>query len=521
MSFQSLSYFAFLPLAAFVYLKLSPKGWQNGVLLAASLLFYWWNRPSGSAFSGIWPFVPAALLILCSLFIWRLALSIEKAPANRRRRLIGLGIAVLLAVLALFKYYNLVLPMLPIAPGMLHRLPFPLGISFYSFAAISYLVDVSRKDMPAQRDFVSLAAFLCFFGCITAGPICRARLVLPQLEQEHRFDAQRTVRAMRLFGLGLFKKVAVADVLMVYVSQVFGDIPGHGGPALLLATVFYTLYLYFDFLGYSEMARASALLLGLEIPENFKTPFFATNFSGFWSRWHISLSGWLQDYLFTPLVWADVSKVPLLGRRVSRFSPVFCVFTVFFVSGFWHGSTLPFVVWGLLQGLYRAGEEIAHQKLGKPRRKTPGRVLWAKRAGVFCLWSFGMVFFAMGSNVGAAAGESRGIRDAFAILAGWFKGWSFPRFVSESRQAVLDGFYAQPLMAAAFVLFLAVSLILAVWLDVKRNFSFKNKDEEQVLAAQKPVLRWVLYYALVLLSFAGLVMQNGGFAGGSFAYGGF
>ena len=521
MSFQSLSYFAFLPLVALLYLKLVPKKWQSGVLFAASLVFYWWNRPSSDAFGGFWPVLPIALLLLCSFFLWRLALALEQAQAKRRSHLVWAGIGILLAVLAVFKYFNLLLPVLPIAPGVLHLLPFPLGISFYSFAAISYLVDVSRGDMPAEKSFINLAAFLCFFGTITAGPICRARLVLPQLHQEHRFVAERTVRALRLFALGLFKKVAVADVLMMYVSPVFGDIAGHGGPALLLATVFYTLYLYFDFLGYSEMARASALLLGLEIPENFKTPFFATNFSGFWSRWHISLSSWLQDYLFTPLVWADASRIPLLGKKIQRFSPVFCVFCVFFISGFWHGSTLPFVVWGLLQGLYRAGEEIAHQKLGKPKRKAPKHVLWAKRAGVFTLWSFGMVFFAMGSNVGAAAGESRSIADAFAILSGYFRGWSPARFASESWQAILSGFYAQNLMAIAWVLFLTLTLSLAFWLDTKRNFQFKNKDEERVLAAQKPLVRWVLYYALVLFIFAGLVMQNGGFAGGSFAYGGF
>ena len=410
MSFQSFSYFAFLPLAAFLYLKLAPRRWQNAVLLGASILFYWWNRPTGDAFGGFWPLVPMALLLICCLFLWQLGLALEKAEGRRRFHLVTFGVVLLLAVLAVFKYFNLVLPLLPIAPGVLHLLPFPLGISFYTFAAISYLVDVSRGDMPAEKSFINLAAFLFFFGTITAGPICRARQVLPQLAQEHRFDEHRTVRALRLFVLGLFKKVAVADVLMVYVSQVYGDIAGHGGPALLLATVFYTLYLYFDFAGYSQMARASALLLGLEIPENFKTPFFATNFSGFWSRWHISLSSFLQDYLFTPLVWFDASRLPLIGRKVERFSPVFCVFCVFFISGFWHGSTLPFVVWGLLQGLYRAGEEIAHQKLGKPKKKAPARVLWAKRAGVFTLWSFGMIFFAMGSNVGG----QRSLSDAFA-----------------------------------------------------------------------------------------------------------
>ena len=324
------------------------------------------------------------------------------------------------------------------------------------------------------------------------------------------------MRGLQLFALGLFKKVAVADVIMMYVQPIYSDAAGHGGPALVAATVGYTLYLYFDFAGYSEMARASALLLGLDIPENFKTPFFAANFSGFWSRWHISLSSWLQDYLFTPLVWADASRLPLIGRRVSRLPTELCVFCVFFASGFWHGSTLPFVVWGFLQGAYRAGEELIHQRFGKPKKKAPARVLWAKRAGVFLLWAFGMVFFAAGSNVGGS-----GLGQAFSVLAGFFRDWSPARFAAESWQAVLDGFYAQNMMAAAWCAFLAFTLALAVWLDWQRAFRFKNKSAELVLQSQKTAVRWALYYALVLAIFGGLLMASGGFGGASFAYGGF
>lgn len=521
MSFQNLSYLAFLPLVAFLFLKIIPKRFQPHFLLASSLVFYWLGRPTGDAFGGWWQALPIALLLLSCVFVWRMGLLLQKASKKQRGRLLTLAVVALLAVLALFKYYNLALNVLPFAPGALHRLPFPLGISFYTFAALSYLFDVGRGDMPAEERFVNLAAFLSFFGTITAGPICRAKKVLPQLRQPHSFDAARTVSALQLFSLGLFKKVAVADVLMMYVGQVFADIPGHGGPALLAATVGYTFYLYFDFVGYSQMARASALLLGLEIPENFKTPFFATNFSGFWSRWHITLSGWFQDYLFTPLVWADASRLPLLGRHIRRLSPVFCVFVVFFVSGFWHGNTLPFVVWGLLQALYRVGEELAHQKFGKPKKKAPALQIWAKRLGVFLLWNFSMVFFAMGSAVGQPSGVRYGISQAFSILRGWFSGWGISRFVSESWQAILGGFYNNTLMGIAWILMLVCTLGFAFWLDWQRSFHFKNKSEELVLKAQKAPVRWVLYYALVLFCFAGLIMQNGGFAGGSFAYGGF
>ncbi len=505
MSLQSFGYFLFLPVTALCYLHLSRR-FQTPFLLAASVFFYWMNRPTAAGPLMQW--LPLAVLALESVFLWRMALRLERS--ERKGRVLAIGIAVVLAVLILFKYYNaLILPVSPMLPAVLQRLPFPLGISFYSFAAISYLVDVKRGDMPAAHRFVDLAAFLSFFGTITSGPICRAAQVLPQLEEEHRFDSDRTVNALRLFALGLFKKAALADALGMVVGQIYADIPGHGGPALLLALVLYTLQLYFDFGGYSEMARASALLLGITVPENFKTPFYATNFSGFWSRWHISLSGWLQDYLFTPLVWADVSRVPLLGRKVQRFSPVFCVFCVFFISGFWHGNTLPFVVWGLWQAICRAGEEIMHQKLGKPKKKAPIGRIRAKRVAVFCLWTFGMAFFSVGSKVGGTGSLS----DAFALLRGIFRGWSPARFVSEVWQAVQTGFYANTLMAAAYLVFIVLGLALAFRLDWLRFNRFKSKPAEQMVASLPGARRWVLYYALVLFIFAGLIMQSGGFAG--------
>lgn len=510
MSLQSLGYFAFLPLTAAVFLRL-PHRLQAPFLLAASWCFYLLAAP------GLF-----LVHLACTLFVWACGLGLA---GPHKKAFLRLGVLGSLAILGTFKYANALaapLSALLAQRGLgiaLPALAMPLGISFTTFASIGYLVDTARGEIPPERSFIHYALFTSLFATITAGPICRAPSLLPQLHAEHRFDEARTVRALRLYALGLFKKVAVADVLMLFVRPVFADITGHGGPALLAALVGYTLYLYFDFAGYSEMARASGLLVGLQLPENFKTPFFATNFSGFWARWHISLSGWLQDYLFTPLVWADTSRIPLLGRKVERLSPVFCVFMVFFLSGFWHGNTLPFVVWGLLQGLYRAGEELCHKHLGKPRKKAPAWQLWAKRAGVFALWTFGMAFFGMGSGIGADG--PRPVSDALALLGGILRGWSPARFAAEARAAVFSGFYANSLMAAAWLAFAAFSLALSVWMDWQRFKHFKSAGAEEVLAAQPRARRWVLYYLLVLGIFAGYIVQSGGFGGQSFAYAGF
>lgn len=511
MNLQGLGYWLFLPAVALVDLRL-PVKWQNTFLVLASAVFYGFALPTEPVKALITLLTLAGIYLL--VYGTGLAIAGAERGSPRQRLLVWLGVAGILFVLAIFKYWNLSpLPTL-LAGTALAQLPFPLGISFFSFAAVGYLVDVSRGDVAAERDPVRMFLFLFFFGTVTSGPICRAGSLLPQLSTERRFDRDRTVNALRLFALGLWKKIAVSDVLALSCNQIFADIPGHGGPALLLAVLGYTIILYFDFSGYSDMARATGLALGLDLPENFKSPFFATNFSGFWNRWHISLSSCLQDYLFTPLVWADTSRLPLVG---SHFSPLFCVFCVFFFSGFWHGSTLPFVVWGLLQALYRVGEELLHQYLGKPKKKAPPRVLWAKRFGVFILWSFSMVFFRVGSGP-----DTSGLGDAFAIIRGWFRNWDPQRFAAEVTDAISTGFYSDSRMIAAYILFVLFGLVMGFRLDWIRFSKFKSRPSEQMLAAQSPTVRWILYYVLVICILIGLIIQNGGFGSSvSFSYANF
>ncbi len=519
MSFQDFSYFLFFGLLAAVYLN-APKKAQTPLLLAGSLVFYGVNlwdgyRAAPGAAAAFRTGVTVGIVAFTVLFVHAAANRLAARPKEQRGGLLRAAVITLLAVLAVFKYYGLTpLPTL-LAGTVLEKLPMPLGISFFTFAAIGYLVDVARGDCAAETRLSHTAAFLLFFGTVVSGPICRGGRLLPQLDREHRFDETRTVNALRLYALGLFRKAAVADALGLLVNEVFADLDGYGAPMLLLALVLYTLQLYFEFSGYSDMARATGLLLGIELPENFKTPFFATNFSGFWSRWHISLSSWLQDYLFMTLAWADVAKTPLLGKRLAKkyehFPVEFCVFTVFFASGFWHGSTAPFVIWGLLQAVYRVGEELLHRRFGKPRRKgVPARTLWAKRAAVFGLWTFSMIFFRVGSGP-----DTSSLADCGRFLAGLCRGWSPARFVTELWGAIGAGFYAHTLMQLAYIAFLAFGLFVGFYLDSQRFFHFKDKGDEVVLAGQKPVIKWVIYYALVLGILVGLIIQNGGFGAAS------
>lgn len=328
----------------------------------------------------------AAVTIALAVFTYLCGRGLAWRGGAHKTAFLRLGVIGMLGILAFFKYNGLL-------GGVLHgwrAVAMPLGISFTSFAAIAYLIDATRGDCEVETSFIRLALFLNFFATVTQGPICRAGALLPQLSAEHRFDAARTVRALRLYALGLFKYIAVADVLNMVVDTVFPHYADYSAPMLILTAVMYTFYLYFSFSGYSEISRATGLVLGLDLPENFKTPFYATNFSGFWSRWHISFSSWLQDYLFMPLAWADLG-------RFGRLPTELCVFCVFFASGFWHGSTAPFIIWGLLQAVYRVGEELLHRRFGKPKKRgTPARVLWGKRVVVFVLWTISMVFFRVG-----------------------------------------------------------------------------------------------------------------------------
>lgn len=495
MSLQSFSFFGFLLAVAVAY-YLPLKRVQTPFLLCASVVFYWLAVRPG------WPAL-AATGCIC-LFTYLCGLQLKGAKKDLWLRI---GVVGTLLILAFFKYNGAFAG----AAGFA-AVAMPLGISFYSFAAIAYLVDAARGDCEVEENFLHYALFFGFFATITQGPICRAGALLPQLKEPHSFDADRLTRALRLLGLGLFKLVAVSDVLGVLVDEVFGNSSLYGGGMHLLAAVAYTFQLYFNFSGYSEVARAVGLVLGLELPENFKTPFFSTNFSSFWSRWHISFSSWLQDYLFMPLAWADTEK--LTGGKLTRLPTELVVFTVFFVSGFWHGNTALFIVWGLLQAIYRVGEELLHRRFGKPKKKAPAREQWLKRAGVFALWTFSMVFFRIGSGAGGTLGS------AGAYLLGCVTGLSPLRFANELYSAIYTGFYANGIMVAGYWLFLLGAMALAIYLDYRRAFGFKNKPAEVALAGEKH--RQVIYYLLVSFLLVGYIMQSGGFGSSGFGmYAGF
>jgi alginate O-acetyltransferase complex protein AlgI len=346
MSFASLSFLAFIVPVFAAYWWLEGRG-RLVLLLAANYLFYaWWDHQL------IWVLpVSTALNFLCGRRID------GAATRGVKRAWLAVSLAGSLGLLAWFKYHGFFAETLVAAAGKLgwhvsllvSRVVLPLGISYYTFQMLSYTLDIHRGVMKPTRSPLVFAVYASFFPHIVAGPITRARQLVPQLEQGAAFDFEHLEVGLRRILLGLFKKLFVADTLGQYlVDPVFAAPAQHSAGVLALALAGYAVQVYADFSGYSSMAIGVARLLGLKLPENFKFPYLARNISEFWRRWHISLSSWLRDYLW----WSLAKDIPFGGGLLVRLRSLGALFVVFLFCGLWHGAAWTFVAWGALHGAY-------------------------------------------------------------------------------------------------------------------------------------------------------------------------
>lgn len=338
--------------------------------------------------------------------------------SNRRVWLV-ISLANNLALLLFFKYARFLAENLSALFAWLHvpwslpdpsaLMPFgaayvlPVGISFFTFQSLSYTLDFYLGNVQRERSFIRFAAFVCFFPQLMAGPIERARHLLPQLGRFPAFRCQNLTDGLSLFLVGLFKKLALADYLCLYVERVYDRPEAHGAPALLLATFAFTWQIFFDFSGYTDMARGVARMFGLNLILNFNNPYLAAGLGEFWSRWHISLSSWFRDYVY----------IPLGGNRRGAFNTYRNLFITFLLSGVWHGAAWTFVIWGALHGLgvmaTRALERSAFYRDQVPKL--------LKQAGVFLFVCFAWIFFRASS-----------LADALVIVKRIFTGvWRDPQ----------------------------------------------------------------------------------------------
>jgi D-alanyl-lipoteichoic acid acyltransferase DltB (MBOAT superfamily) len=363
--FNSLDYFVFLPLVLVAYFVLPLRGRQI-MLVLASLFFYACWR---------WPYV--GLLLLSAVVDYSVARAIEASPTQAgKKRWVTLSVVFNLAVLGFFKYWGLFVESLGVIDGGALGLPtfdllLPMGISFYTFQTMAYTIDVYRGKLKAEKDFVKVLLYVCFFPQLVAGPIERATHLLPQLSEKQAFAWNNITIGSRRILIGMVKKVLIADNVATVVNTVYTSPGDYSAFALVLATWGFAIQIFCDFSGYSDIAIGTARLMGIDIMENFKNPYRSRSIQEFWRRWHISLSSWLRDYLY----------IPLGGNRFGPVRTYINLFLTMVLGGLWHGASFNFVIWGMLHGSWLAVERFVTRRTG-----------WVKTADAWTLRSMVQTF---------------------------------------------------------------------------------------------------------------------------------
>ncbi len=472
MLFNSIQFAIFLPIVFLFYwfvfdCFISKSKWQlrlqNAFVVVASYVFYgWWD----------WRFL--LLIAFTSFCSWGSGLLIGKAESKKKAKAwMWLNIILNLGILATFKYYDFFVTEFAqlfhiSTDGLLLKVILPVGISFYTFQALSYSIDVYRGKIEPTKDIVAFFAFISFFPQLVAGPIERATNLLPQFLKKREFDYDTAVDGMRQILWGLFKKIVVADNCAVYVDQVFSSYTEQTGSTLLLAAIFFTFQIYGDFSGYSDIAIGTAKLFGIKLMRNFNVPYFSRDIAEFWRRWHISLTTWFRDYVY----------IPLGGSRVSKAKVVRNTFIIFLLSGFWHGANWTFIAWGA----YHAILFLPLILTGKNRKYTnqiaEGRLLpTLKETGQMLLTFFlaviGWIVF-RSATITDSAQYIKGICDASLFCVPWIK--------------TINSF--------ALLVFSVLLMLGIEWLqrDNEHGLSLNGK-------LKQPLVRWCVYLLITLMVF--------------------
>jgi D-alanyl-lipoteichoic acid acyltransferase DltB (MBOAT superfamily) len=471
MLFNSINYVIFFPIVLVLYLLLPKKAKPVWLLLCSYFFYMCWNPK----YVVLILFTTLATYV-CGLLIGKA----EKVPA--KKAWVGVCVGVNLAILFLFKYFDFFLDNLnritSLFGGAEVKSPFefllPVGISFYTFQAIGYVIDVYRGDIKAEKNIIDYALFVSFFPQLVAGPIERSKNLLPQIKsikEKNLFTYENLVSGFGTILWGLFMKMVIADRALIVVDQVFARYYQYGTVELVLGAILFSVQIYADFAGYSLIAIGSARIMGIRLMENFNTPYFSLSIADFWSKWHISLSTWFKDYVY----------IPLGGNRKGKIRKYFNLFITFLVSGLWHGAAWHYVVWGVLHGFYRVFGEIT----GKAREKITDKLGVSKSPFSF---RFGKAFITC-ILVGIAwvffRAPSIGV--AFAYLKRMFTRPDFWVLSDESLYNLgLD-------RREAAILFIALLALVAV--SVIRHV--KKEEIGVFLARQNLWFRWVIFLVLI------------------------
>lgn len=373
MLFNSVQFAVFLPIVFILYWNISHK-YRWVLLLAASYIFYMF-----------WSVKYVFLLIFPTLVSYYAAIVINRHRKIGKKTLV-ISIILCLTELFWFKYVNFFLDTVFAIIGLVNptisathfNIILPVGVSFYTFQTISYIVDVYRGHIEPELNIGVYAAYVSFFPQLVAGPIERSGNLMPQIKQKHEFDYDKAVYGLKLMTIGFYKKIVIADNLAVYVDKVYSDLHHYHGFSLVIAAFFFSLQIYCDFSGYSDIAIGTAKMFGIDLMENFKQPYLSSSIREFWSRWHISLSSWLRDYVY----------IPLGGNRRGNLRKNTNLITTFLLSGLWHGAGWNFVIWGGSHGLINVSERYL-----PIREKPKGIIKWIRVGIVFILTTAAWVLF--------------------------------------------------------------------------------------------------------------------------------
>jgi D-alanyl-lipoteichoic acid acyltransferase DltB (MBOAT superfamily) len=466
MFFNSIAFAIFLPIVFFLYWFVfnKTKSTQNALLIVASYYFY-----------SCWDWRFLFLLVFSTFLDYYTGIQIEKGKSERSRKFwFWLSILVNLGFLGVFKYHNFFAASFSDllnsagfkASPILLEVILPVGISFYTFHGLSYVIDIYYKRIKAEYNFVDYSLFVSYFPLLVAGPIERATHLLPQVKVKREFDYRLAVDGLRQIMWGLFKKVVVADNCADYANIAFDNAGSNSGSVLVLGAIFFAFQIYGDFSGYSDIASGTSKLFGIDLLRNFNYPYFSRDIAEFWRRWHISLSSWFRDYVY----------IPLGGNKGSKFIQIRNVLIIFVVSGFWHGANWTFIIWGLLNAVFilpsiifktnRSNLDIVAKERSYPSFKELFQII-----RTFAITCFAWIFF-----------RAKNVESALLYIKGIFSSSLFtvPRF--DSKQ-----------ISIKILILLILFFLIKEWNSRSYSHALYTKDSKSIYS------RWALYSLISIL----------------------
>ncbi len=457
MLFNSFEFLIFFIVTTCLYFILEHK-YRWFLLLIASCIFYMY-------------LIPVYILILFFTIVvdYFAGILLENSKKENKKFYLVLSLVANIGILAFFKYYNFFIDninQLTHTSALPHlSILLPIGLSFHTFQAMSYTIEVYRGNQKAERHFGIYALYVMFYPQLVAGPIERPQNVLPQLHEKKYFDYENLFSGLRLILWGLFKKAVIADSLAIAVDAVYNAPSEFSGLSVIIATVFFAIQIYCDFSGYSDIALGTARIMGFKLMQNFRHPYFSMNISEFWTRWHISLSTWFRDYLY----------IPLGGNRVKIYRVYFNIMFVFVISGFWHGANWTFIAWGTIHGCMLIINLLLKNKIQS--LKIPSAISMGVTFSIVCLaW----IFF-----------RANSIHDAQYLLSGIFK--YSPQYFSLSKVDLLYGL-PNTYLGLPLWKFLLTAALVPLFLVL--DYIVYTKKYRQ-LYLLPPFVRWSVYYILI------------------------